>query len=167
MPDIHFDCPKCGQTIDAPQEMAAELIDCPSCKEVIEVPVRRGRVQPVAPVFVPPAPAPSRPKLTKCPSCDSDVSTEAAACPKCGHQFVFAGGFKYAGGINLKDPVHRIGLFICVIFLVGVIYYIYSVTFDNSAAKAQESEKLKELDKSTSDARKAVEDFDAALHPKQ
>ena len=43
MPDIHFECPKCSQAIDAPQEMAAQLIDCPSCKEVIEVPVRSRR----------------------------------------------------------------------------------------------------------------------------
>ncbi|HTR41497.1 MAG TPA: hypothetical protein VMH87_07765 [Pseudomonadales bacterium] len=40
MSDIHFDCPKCSQAIDAPQEMAAQLIDCPSCKEVIEVPIQ-------------------------------------------------------------------------------------------------------------------------------
>ena len=34
-------------------------------------------------------PAPARPpaSLAKCPSCNSDVSVHAAACPKCGHQF--------------------------------------------------------------------------------
>ena len=166
MPDIHFECPKCSQAIDAPQEMAAQLIDCPSCKEVIEIPVRSIRVEPVTHAVV--SPAPPSPRLIKCPSCRSDVSTEAAACPKCGHPFVYAGGFKHAGGINLKDPVHRMGLLICIIFLVGVIYYIHSVAFDDSAAKAaQESERAKELDKATSDARKSVEDLDAALHPKQ
>lgn len=41
--------------------------------------------------------------LTKCPSCGREVSTEAVSCPNCGHQF------KYAGGINLKDPVHIVG----------------------------------------------------------
>jgi predicted amidophosphoribosyltransferase len=35
--------------------------------------------------------------LTKCPSCDNEVSTKAAACPKCGHQF------KTPGGFNIKD----------------------------------------------------------------
>jgi DNA-directed RNA polymerase subunit RPC12/RpoP len=40
LPEIHFECPKCSQPIDAPQEMAAQLVDCPNCKEVIEVPVR-------------------------------------------------------------------------------------------------------------------------------
>ncbi len=41
MPDIHFECPKCSQALDAPEELATQLIDCPTCKETIEVPVRR------------------------------------------------------------------------------------------------------------------------------
>jgi F0F1-type ATP synthase assembly protein I len=40
MSEINFECSKCGQTIDAPEEMCAQLIDCPACKETIEVPVR-------------------------------------------------------------------------------------------------------------------------------
>src|SRR2546423_637719 len=40
MPDINFDCPKCAQTIDAPEELANQLTECPTCKETIEVPVR-------------------------------------------------------------------------------------------------------------------------------
>jgi predicted amidophosphoribosyltransferase len=53
--------------------------------------------------------------LTKCPSCQADVSTKAAACPKCGHQF------KYAGRVNLKDPIHIVGVIICVVILAFVI----------------------------------------------
>ena len=127
MSDIHFDCPKCSQTIDAPQEMAAQLINCPACKETIEVPVRSRsswKTEPAKlpkPAFRPPPPAPATSLLTKCPSCRSDVSTEAAACPKCGHQF------KYAGGINLKDPIHVIGLIICAVIIIGVILYIFEV----------------------------------------
>ena len=120
MPDIHFECPKCGQSIDAPEELAAQLVDCPACKETIEVPVRNRRVMP--PGFSPPTPAPVSASLTKCPSCRADVSAEAAACPKCGHQF------KYAGGINLKDPVHVIGLLICALIIIGVVWYILAVT---------------------------------------
>jgi hypothetical protein len=40
MPDIHFECPMCKQSLEAPEELANELIDCPTCKETIEVPVR-------------------------------------------------------------------------------------------------------------------------------
>jgi len=65
MPDIHFACPKCSQTIDAPQEMAAQLIECPTCKETIEVPVRSQRKEaPKQPE--PPKPAPTT--LTPAPA---------------------------------------------------------------------------------------------------
>jgi len=40
MPDIHFECPKCKQPIDAPEELGAQLANCPTCNEVMEVPVR-------------------------------------------------------------------------------------------------------------------------------
>jgi|ERR1043166_138666 tellurium resistance protein TerD len=40
MPDIHFECPKCKQSLEAPSELANELIECPTCKETIEVPAR-------------------------------------------------------------------------------------------------------------------------------
>jgi TM2 domain-containing membrane protein YozV len=40
MSNIHFECPKCQQTLDAPKELASQLIECPTCKETIEVPVR-------------------------------------------------------------------------------------------------------------------------------
>lgn len=45
MPDIHFECPKCKQRLDAPEELAAQLIDCPTCTETIEVPNRSLRVE--------------------------------------------------------------------------------------------------------------------------
>ena len=63
MPDIHFDCPKCKQTLDAPEELATQLIECPTCKETIEVPVHSQRKE--APKLPePPKPAPIRPPPT-------------------------------------------------------------------------------------------------------
>lgn len=53
--------------------------------------------------------------MMSCPSCKATVSKQAAACPKCGHQF------KAPGGINLKDPVHLIGIAIAIMFLLGAI----------------------------------------------
>lgn len=44
MPDINFECPKCKQMFDAPEEYAAQLIDCPTCKQMIEVPIRSSRI---------------------------------------------------------------------------------------------------------------------------
>jgi uncharacterized paraquat-inducible protein A len=55
--------------------------------------------------------------IVKCPTCDAEVSSEAAACPKCGHQF------KSAGAINLRDPVHVIGIIVALLFLLGAIYF--------------------------------------------
>jgi predicted amidophosphoribosyltransferase len=55
--------------------------------------------------------------LTKCPSCQSDVSTKADACPECGHRF------KPSGGISLKDPIHVVGLIIVVGFII-VMFFI-------------------------------------------
>ena len=38
MVEIHFECPSCAQSINAPQELANQLIECPTCKNTIEVP---------------------------------------------------------------------------------------------------------------------------------
>jgi uncharacterized protein YbjQ (UPF0145 family) len=43
MSDVHFECPKCKQPLDAPEELAAQLIECPTCNERIKVPVRSQR----------------------------------------------------------------------------------------------------------------------------
>jgi len=56
MSDIRFSCPSCGQSIEAPAELASQLIDCPNCKETIEVPLRTRPVH----VAEPPT-EPSRP----------------------------------------------------------------------------------------------------------
>jgi type VI secretion system protein VasI len=40
MSDIRFNCPSCNQSIEAPEELASQLIDCPTCKQTIEVPPR-------------------------------------------------------------------------------------------------------------------------------
>ena len=55
--------------------------------------------------------------LIKCPECGTEVSGEAAACPKCGHPLQA----KPSGGINMRDPVHVIGVvLLVVILLVGI-----------------------------------------------
>ena len=57
--------------------------------------------------------------LVKCPECGTDVSSEAAACPKCGHPLQA----KPAGGVNPKDPVHLIGIILVAIILIGCILF--------------------------------------------
>lgn len=56
--------------------------------------------------------------LIQCPECGTEVSSEAAACPKCGHPL----RAKPSGGINAKDPVHVIGIvLVIIILLIGVV----------------------------------------------
>lgn len=64
MSDINFDCPKCGQNLDAPPDLAGLFVECPSCATVIKVPVATGHSSayhpeahtPDAPTFVAPPP---------------------------------------------------------------------------------------------------------------
>jgi len=39
MADINFDCPQCGQNLEAPPDMAGETIECPACSQQIQIPV--------------------------------------------------------------------------------------------------------------------------------
>lgn len=63
MSDINFDCPKCGQNLDAPPDLGGLFIECPSCATVIKVPPKTGQPTtfhpeaetPRAPTFVAPA----------------------------------------------------------------------------------------------------------------
>lgn len=42
MANINFDCPHCGQNLDAPEDMAGWSIDCPSCEKKIKIPIPEG-----------------------------------------------------------------------------------------------------------------------------
>jgi hypothetical protein len=39
MSDCKFECPLCGQSLEAPEDMLGEIIDCPSCNGQIQIPV--------------------------------------------------------------------------------------------------------------------------------
>lgn len=64
MSDINFDCPKCGQNLDAPPDLAGLFVECPSCGTVIKVPAGPGQashahhedIPPRAPTFTAPPP---------------------------------------------------------------------------------------------------------------
>jgi len=48
MADINFDCPHCGQNLDAPDDMAGWMIECPACGGKIKIPVPEGMAIPDA-----------------------------------------------------------------------------------------------------------------------
>ena len=78
--DINFDCPACGQNLDAPAEMGGLAIPCPACGHNVNIP------QPVTPADAPPPDV-----VFDCPACGqnldgpADMAGMVIACPACGH----------------------------------------------------------------------------------
>lgn len=113
MPDIHFECPKCKQTLDAPEELATQLIDCPTCKETIEVPVRSQRTEapkppePPKPVL-PPIPSP---QVVQKPPTVSRAQTQSSTNPFAVFLFIVSAGLIGIGGLfavcGFLDDVHE------------------------------------------------------------
>lgn len=38
MADLNFNCPQCGQNLDAPEDMVGLFIECPACAKIIKIP---------------------------------------------------------------------------------------------------------------------------------
>ena len=38
VPDLNFDCPVCGQNIEAPSKMAGMKVLCPGCRTLLQIP---------------------------------------------------------------------------------------------------------------------------------
>jgi len=76
MTDILFSCPHCHQSIEAPLDMAGQLIDCPSCKQTIEV--TKHQTPPTIPRYFPPR------AYKACPYCGSEITSTVQKCKHCG-----------------------------------------------------------------------------------
>jgi hypothetical protein len=46
MADIKFNCPHCEQSLEAPEDMLADVVDCPSCNTRIQIPRPQQRTAP-------------------------------------------------------------------------------------------------------------------------
>ena len=66
MADISFACASCGQSLEAPGEMAGEAVECPACRKTVTIPV------------------PAEPSVTSCPGCGEAMQPDAVLCVKCG-----------------------------------------------------------------------------------
>ena len=59
--------------------------------------------------------------LIKCPACQAEISPNAPACPKCGEPIKSSVEKAQGGAINMKDPVHLVGIVLVIIIVIGVI----------------------------------------------
>lgn len=90
MPDIKFDCPHCKQSLEAPEDMANDLIDCPSCGKTLQVPL-------------PPKTTPKlRIKSDQAPHLSQAKPMPPPACRYCGAPAPHGAVFCVACGRDLK-----------------------------------------------------------------
>jgi phage FluMu protein Com len=76
--DIHFDCPRCGQSLSVEERGAGMRVNCPKCNEQIEIP-RGGASSPRPPLN-------SASNALICPNCKLVNPPEAMLCD-CGYDF--------------------------------------------------------------------------------
>ncbi|MCX7006899.1 MAG: hypothetical protein NTY53_06570 [Kiritimatiellaeota bacterium] len=108
MADVKFLCSQCHQHLEAPSQMAGELIDCPACKTPIEVPFPQQASQQIA--------AYNRGQKTRpCPYCGEAVLAVAIKCKHCGSDLT-AGGEELAGTNALSV------LIIVLLVLLGMFW---------------------------------------------
>ena len=131
MPEIYFECPKCKQTLDAPKELAAQLIECPTCKETIEVPVC-SQLKESAKLPEPLMQAPVARSLIECPCCQKPVSTKAIACPSCGHPLTSSRPNPQRSPKNKSNPSNQwtdgqtILLFVFIFAVIAILAIVIS-----------------------------------------
>jgi len=89
MADMKFECPKCSQPLEAPEEMAGGVIACPACEGEIAVPEKEKEAEPTA------SPFPNLPNLNvdepyaepaqnACPECGAELPEGGVLCMHCG-----------------------------------------------------------------------------------
>jgi DNA-directed RNA polymerase subunit RPC12/RpoP len=74
MADISFNCAECQQPLEAPAEMAGQMIECPACQKQIMIPDTK-------PQAVEPAASAGD---GKCPSCGAKMDKDVVLCVQCG-----------------------------------------------------------------------------------
>lgn len=86
MADISFACPNCSQVLEAPEDMAGQVVECPSCQQQISVP--GPEVESESDDEAPAAEAEEGDEAeasgAKCPSCGTAMEPDAVLCMNCG-----------------------------------------------------------------------------------
>jgi DNA-directed RNA polymerase subunit RPC12/RpoP len=80
--DFEFSCPNCSQVLEAPADMAGEVVECPGCQQQMTVPQPPEAEVPEAGAE---KPAAVIPPASMCPSCGEEMSDDAVLCVHCGY----------------------------------------------------------------------------------
>jgi DNA-directed RNA polymerase subunit RPC12/RpoP len=125
MGDLTFNCPYCGQKIEAPEEMAGLKADCPSCQCELQIPVLDQPGSSLPPPSSAPLSAPlgfspavglgsvpqpnSSPHFVaaKCPSCGGDLRVpddrDHVKCMYCGGAVIVRQAVQLVSGVNAAN----------------------------------------------------------------
>jgi len=76
MSDIKFNCQSCGTELEAPEEMAGEVVECPSCSQNISIP---------QPVVAEVNASGINKSADACPNCSAAMEPDAVMCLQCGY----------------------------------------------------------------------------------
>jgi uncharacterized paraquat-inducible protein A len=134
MNTIRFECPGCGQTIEAPEEAQFEQAKCPTCQNEF-FPDKTRIVQPKPPndnSSMPPIKTQTKTPTSKfeCPYCHQLISPKAESCPSCGHPI--------RPDSNRDAIIVKIILIALAIFLVVLAIY----KMEKGQAQADKAEQL-------------------------
>jgi hypothetical protein len=151
MNQIRFDCPGCGQTIEAPEEVQFERTKCPTCQhEFSPDKTRLVRPAPAAPPPKPAAPAPTPPTV---PASKPAFSLPPVEDTGAGSAFilfavlVFIGaiiGAVYVGGGDDGKPGLGCLIFACGI-LSGLILIGFAIVIENTNESSQRLSRIEML----------------------
>ncbi len=85
MPEITFDCPSCGQSLEAPAEYAGEEVACPNCQTTLTVPGPITIIIPETEAAAEAEPGATDASTAVCAECGAPMEPDAVLCLKCGY----------------------------------------------------------------------------------
>lgn len=84
MADHQFDCPLCGQTLEAPDELSGSVLPCPACNHEITVPDRSLGTIGAESRSSKPVPT-GKSETNSCPECGTALPQGNILCIECGY----------------------------------------------------------------------------------